>query len=80
METVNISLFKATCLALLEKVRRTGQPILVVKRGEPIAEIVPPSPRSTKTSWLGMSSGTVKIAGDILAPAADDQEWEVLEP
>lgn len=34
-----ISKFKATCLAVLQEVRQTGQPILVTRRGEPIAEV-----------------------------------------
>lgn len=79
LETVPIAKFKATCLALLEKVRRTGQPIVVTRRGQPIAEIVPCSSRSTGHAWLGSFASTGRIVGDIVAPAAD-QDWEVLTP
>ncbi len=41
-ETIMISKFKATCLAVLNKVKQTGQPVLVTRRGEPIALIEPP--------------------------------------
>ena len=41
-EVVTISKFKATCLAVLDKVKRTGKPILVTRRGEAIATITPP--------------------------------------
>ena len=47
MEEIAISKFKATCLAVMERVRRTRQPVLVTRFGEPVAEIVPPSPRIT---------------------------------
>lgn len=44
MEEIAISKFKATCLAVLERVRRTNQPIRVTRFGKPVAEIIPPSP------------------------------------
>ena len=39
MEKIAISKFKATCLAVLETVRKTGKPVLVTRFGEPVAEI-----------------------------------------
>src|SRR5207302_1891342 len=39
MEEMAISKFKATCLAVLERVRKTKKPILVTRFGEPIAEV-----------------------------------------
>ena len=77
MEKVAISAFKARCLAMLEKVRRTGTPILITKRGEPIAEITPPSPGHAREDWLGSAAGTGTIVGDIVSPVATD-EWEAL--
>jgi prevent-host-death family protein len=41
-EIVPVTKFKATCLALLDKVKSTGRPILVTRQGEPIALISPP--------------------------------------
>lgn len=80
VESIAISEFKATCLAVLERVRQSGQPILVTRRGEPMAEIVPPSPAAGGGSWLGSARGTGEILGDLVAPAADPQEWEALRP
>ncbi len=37
IKAVAISEFKSKCLGLLEKVRKTGQPLLVTRRGEPVA-------------------------------------------
>lgn len=78
MEKVTISKFKAMCLALLDKVKRTGQPILVTRRGESIAQILPPPPPDKPESWLGSFQATGKIVGDIMAPAVDEREWDIL--
>jgi prevent-host-death family protein len=80
MEMIPISKFKATCLAVLEEVRRSGQPVLVTRRGEPIAEIVPPSRPASPESWLGAARGTGRIIGDLVEPVAGSEEWEALTP
>ncbi|MGH7564872.1 MAG: type II toxin-antitoxin system Phd/YefM family antitoxin [Gemmatimonadota bacterium] len=77
-ETIAVSKFKATCLAVLERVRRTGKPVVVTKYGEPIAEVVSPSPRPRDAGWLGSMRGTVRYLGDIVSPASDPEEWEAL--
>ena len=78
VNTIAISEFKATCLAVLERVRRTGTPIVVTRRGQPVAEVVPPSLASTGDAWLGSMRGTATIAGDLVAPASAADEWEAL--
>ncbi|HUZ03182.1 MAG TPA: type II toxin-antitoxin system Phd/YefM family antitoxin [Thermomicrobiaceae bacterium] len=78
METVSISEFKATCLARLERVRRTGERLLVTRRGKPVAEIGPPSHPARSRSWIGSARGTGRITGDIVSPAVPADEWEVL--
>jgi prevent-host-death family protein len=75
-ETISISEFKATCLARLERVRRTGRRLLVTRRGQPVAEIIPPSVAPRSAGWLGSASGTGRIAGDVIAPAVRADEWE----
>ena len=77
-EIVTISQFKASCLALLSKVKRTGQSILVTRRGDPIALITPPPQPERPASWLGTFQNRGKIMGDIISPALDEKDWEVL--
>jgi len=78
-ETIVISKFKASCLAVLKKVKKTGQPILVTRRGEPMALIQPPPPPEKLESWLGRFRSRGTITGDILSPATNSHEWEVLD-
>jgi len=77
-ETVTIAKFKATCLGLLKQVKKKGEPILVTLKGEPIAMAVPPPPAEKSRAWIGAYRDTGKIGGDIVAPAAEESEWEVL--
>jgi antitoxin (DNA-binding transcriptional repressor) of toxin-antitoxin stability system len=79
MEEMAISKFKATCLATLERVRRTGQPLRVTRFGKPIADILPPAPPSPSSGWLGSLRGTLEIQGDILAPSSDLVTWDALK-
>jgi prevent-host-death family protein len=78
-ETISILEFKAKCLAVIDRVKRTGRPILVTWRGEPMAQIIPPPAADRLTSRLGCMSGRGKTRGDIISPAADESEWEVLK-
>lgn len=68
MEQVAISKFKATCLALLEEVRKTREPILITRFGKPVAQIIPPEPPKTNKRKLGAMARTIHFAGDIVAP------------
>jgi prevent-host-death family protein len=78
MIEVAISEFKAKCLALLEQVRRTRQPIRITRHGKPVAEVVPPSPVEDRSAWMGSMKGRMEILGDIISPASDEDEWEAL--
>ncbi len=75
-ETISISEFKATCLAVLERVRRTGTSIVVTKRGEPVAEINPPSAASIGEGWIGSMRDTATMTDDLIAPASATNEWD----
>jgi prevent-host-death family protein len=77
MKEVPISEFKAKCLALLDQVQKTKKPIRVTRRGKPVAEVVPPSQTSAR-DWMGSMKGRMEILGDIISPATDESDWEVL--
>ena len=77
MKEIAISEFKAKCLAILDEVQKTKQPIRVTRRGRPIAEVSPPAPTNDR-DWIGSMKGRMEILGDIISPASDPDDWEVL--
>jgi prevent-host-death family protein len=65
--TVPAATFKAKCLALLDEVAATGVPLVVTKRGRPVARIEPieaDAPKSLR--------GSVLRERDIVSPIEDD--------
>jgi len=78
MQEIAISEFKAKCLALLEQVRATKKPIRITRFGKPVAEVIPPTAVEDRAAWIGSMKDTMKITGDIVSPATDEDEWEVL--
>ena len=78
MEEVAISEFKAKCLALLERVRRTKEPLRITRFGKPVAEVVPPSPEAGHREWVGSMKDTMQILGDIVAPVVDEADIKAL--
>ena len=77
MDSMAISKFKATCLASLERVRKTGRPLRVTRFGKPIAEIRPPTTAPATHNWLGARRATGRILGDIVSPTGALVTWEV---
>ena len=78
-QIVPISKFKATCLALLKKIQKTGETIIVTRKGEPVAMVGPPPEPAMPDHWVGSFRSSGKILGDIVSPACDDEDWEVLD-
>jgi prevent-host-death family protein len=78
MKEISISKFMARCLAVMKEVRLSGEPVLVTKRGKPIAEIVPPA-RPVTGERLGNMVGTARIVGDIVSPVFDEKDIEAAQ-
>ena len=78
MEEIQISKFRATCLAVLDRVRRTRKPLLVTRFGKPIAQVLPPPP-GPAGQWLGAMKDQGEVHGDLVAPVMDPTEREALK-
>jgi prevent-host-death family protein len=74
MESLSVSEFKATCLAVLEDINRQKKRIVITKRGKPIAEVIP---FETEQKDIPLRD-TVTYMGDIVSPVAED-DWEALK-
>ena len=77
MEKINISEFKAKCLATLERIARTGERITILKRGKAIAQIVPAT-TGEDTHPQYTLRGTVEFLGDVVEPAVSAEQWEAM--
>ena len=77
MKSVAVSEFKSHCLSLLEDVARTGEPILVTKRGKPLARITP-SGNIAVARPQDTLRGSVSYEGDLLAPVVPSEAWNAV--
>lgn len=76
MDEIAISEFKAKCLAIVERVRKTRKPVRITRHGEPVAELVPPSPPASRRDWIGSLEGKIQITGDIVSPVINLDDFE----
>ncbi len=73
MKTMNASDFKARCLKVLDNVAADGEPVLILKRGKPVAQLGPVSERRAQEGLRG----TVHILGDVISPVLPANDWDV---
>jgi len=78
MKEINASEFKAKCLAILDEVARTGQPVTILKRGKPVARLVPSVVQTGAYPQEGLF-GSVTICGDIMEPVFEPDVWEATQ-
>jgi len=64
--------FKANCLRLIDEVALQRRPVVITKRGKPVARLVPVE--DEPKDLFGCMAGTAKICGDIIGPI-EDLEW-----
>jgi prevent-host-death family protein len=74
MKTIAAAQFKARCLTLMDDVESTREPLVITKRGRPVAKLVPAE--NGKDDFIGSLKGVFKIAGDIESPAVPPEDWE----
>ncbi len=72
---ISAAQFKARCLKLMDEIARTREPIVITKRGRPVAKLVPADPERRKPLF-GCMAGTVTAEADIMAPL--DVQWEAV--
>jgi prevent-host-death family protein len=73
-ESIAAGEFKAKCLHLLDEVSQNRKPIIITKRGKPVARLMPidePVPQV-----FGRLKDTGVILGDIVAPTGETWDAE----
>lgn len=67
--------FKAHCLAIMDAVKATGEPVIITKRGEPVVKVVPV--KGEDDSIFGFMANEAQIVGDVESPVVAAKEWSV---
>jgi prevent-host-death family protein len=79
MRTIAAGEFKAKCLAVMAEVNATGEPVLITKRGKPLARIVSileGTPKERPEEIFGCLRHMATIDGDIVSSEFTDEEWD----
>ena len=63
MKTVAAAEFKAQCLTLMDDVNSTRRPLVITKRGKPIAKLVPFD--EPADDFVGRLKGVFEVAPDL---------------
>lgn len=77
MKEITISEFRTRLHAILKAVQKRKQPLRITRYGKPMAEIRPAA-RDPHPNLMGFMKDKMEIVGDILTPAGDPDDWEVL--
>jgi len=70
MKTMGAGKFKDLCLKTLDDVARTKMPVVITKRGRPVAKLVPCVMRPSRQ---GLAGSVLKEVGD---PFRTDEAWD----
>lgn len=76
MRKIAAGKFKAQCLRVMEQVRITREPVLITKRGQPLAKLVPAE--KTSDDFIGRLEGVFTIVGDVESPVVSLEDWDAL--
>lgn len=61
------AVFKANCLKIMDEVEKTHDPVVITKRGRPVAKLVPVERPGTKRKPLfGYMADEATILGDVV--------------
>lgn len=74
MRTMPAGEFKAHCLRVMDDVRAHREPVIITKKGVPVAKLVPVD--EPPGDVFGCMAGTAEITGDLEAPVVPAQAWK----
>lgn len=74
MKTMTISTFKAQAVKVLNEVAKSKEPIVITKRGSPLAQVVAIPKKETKTR-PGKLANAFVFEKDIVTPLGEEL-WE----
>jgi prevent-host-death family protein len=73
-KTIPAGQFKARCLQIMDDVQETRRPVVITKKGRPVAKLVPADLPGQDV--FGCMKGEIEIVGDIVSPVVPLEDWE----
>ena len=73
MKTIPAGVFKTNCLAIMDEVKAKRETIVITKRGQPVAKLVPVN--SETDEIFGFFRGRGSVTGDVVSPVLSSYEW-----
>jgi prevent-host-death family protein len=74
MKTISAAKIKAGCLKISDEVKARRGPILITKKGKPVAQLVPVEEPARDV--FGCLAGDLEIAGDVTGPVIAPSAWK----
>jgi prevent-host-death family protein len=77
MKTMPAGEFKARCLRVMEEVRKYRTPVVITKKGTPVAKLIPPD--EPKKDVFGCVADRFTVIGDVERTALFPpfEEWDM---
>jgi prevent-host-death family protein len=76
MREIPLNNFRARCLAILDRVQKTKEAVLITKGGRPVAKLV--AAEEAPREFIGRLLDIVKITGDIESAIEPADSWDAL--
>jgi prevent-host-death family protein len=74
MKQIPAGKFKAQCLAIMDRVLHSGEPVVITKHGKPVVKLVPAEKQVDDI--FDYMAGKAKVVGDIVGPVTPPEDWE----
>ena len=72
MKSLEASEFRALCLKLIDEASESGETLMLLKSGEPVARLS--RPKGASKLPFGAHKGQIEILGDIVSPIGENQD------
>ncbi|MCL2449657.1 MAG: type II toxin-antitoxin system Phd/YefM family antitoxin [Polyangiaceae bacterium] len=79
MKSIAAGQFKATCLALIDEVAKTGEPIVVTKHGKPLARLVAVEAEEPRRSIFGSCKDMILYLAPTERLLSTGAVWDAVE-
>jgi len=74
MKQIAAGEFKAQCLAIMDRVSKSGEPVVITKHGKPMVKLVPAEKQADDI--FDYMAGRAKQVDDIVGPITPLEDWE----